>query len=236
MISHPQNMYSSNKNDIKKLTLTNSRNIRQLAEQNYDSSSSDSFHCQRDAKQVDEITRDIVANNLGTPKVKCDVDEFEDLNNSNGSVVMKEEIKTNQQTSQKVNSKYGEASERSVGQIPLQQPRKHHRNIALKTGRKGEQKESEDQDQPMKTVYLDSSRYEGIHNSGPNDPLSTLKAKMKDDVKIKEALGTFSVEILEETLQTLNEKMEEDIEKVKRKYQKYMDPIKKAIYFKLNDS
>lgn len=62
-----------------------------------------------------------------------------------------------------VNSKIGEASERSVGQYPLQPPRKHHRNIALETGRKTEQKESEDQDQQMKTVYPDSSRFDGVN-------------------------------------------------------------------------
>lgn len=146
---------------------------------------------------------------------------------------MNEEVK-NQKLPKIFNPKFGDASERSIGQFPLQQ-RKHHRNIALETGRKTEQKESEDQDQQMKTVYPDSSRFDNIHKSGPNNPLSTLKAqKNEDDRKIKDALCEFPVELLEESLQSLQADMEREIERVKRKYQKKMSTIEKAIYFKLN--
>ena len=88
----------------------------------------------------------------------------------------------------------------------------------------------------MKTVYPDSSRYDVIHNSGPNDPLSTIKAKkLESDNKIKEALGCFSIEILSESLETLHTKMDRDIEKIKKKYMKIMDPIQTAMDFKIKE-
>lgn len=104
-----------------------------------------------------------------------------------------------------------------------QPPRKHHRNIALETGRKGEQKESEDHDKPIKTVYPDSSRFNRVTAAGHDEALDTDKTR-----KIREALGGFSVEILDEALESLEIRMQKDIEKVKRKYEKIMDPIKKA--------
>lgn len=209
----------------------NNDNLRKLAEKNY-SSSSDSYNCQREANHYEEIAKDKVYN----PSAMSNAynDEM-----SQNSIIMNEEAKS--QSKLFASSRYGEPSERSVGQYPLQPPRKHHRNIALETGRKGEQKESEDQDQPMKTVYPDSSRYDGIKNNRLNDPLSTLQAqKNEDKEKIWEALGSFSREILEETLLSLQENRDKDIEKaidkIKNKYYKLMYPIKQAIIYKYNES
>jgi hypothetical protein len=211
------NQYNSNKS-------TKNDNLRILAERHY-SSSSDSYNCQRETNDYEDKVK-----NPSTPMSYGYND-----GSSQNSIVVKEETKT--QPKLFANSKYGEPSERSIGQYPLQPPRKHHRNIALETGRKAEQKESEDQDQPMKTVYPDSSRYDGIRDNRLNDPLSTLQAqKVEDKRKIRDALGSFSLEILEESLQSLQERMEADIKEVGKKYEKLMGPIKQAIYYKFNES
>lgn len=107
------------------------------------------------------------------------------------------------------------------------QPRKHFRKIALETGRKAEQKESEDRDQPIKTVYPDSSRLNRATAAGPDESLDTNKTK-----QILESLGDFSVDILDEALISLEQDQKREIEKIQRKYGKIKAAIHKAIEMK----
>ena len=86
---------------------------------------------------MEEIANSIKMNyNLSTPKVACSVDDFDELNNSNGSVIMNEDGKRDF-APKFMNPKFGNSSERAAAQY-IFQSRKHHRNIALETGRKGE--------------------------------------------------------------------------------------------------
>ena len=63
-----QSIYSKKRSNHSKLQSSPNDKLRELAERNY-SSSSDSFNCKRDAKQVTEITKDITARNISPPKV-----------------------------------------------------------------------------------------------------------------------------------------------------------------------
>ena len=141
--------------------------------------------------------------------------------NSTDSIICRDETR-------KLNTtKQAQVSERSIGQIPLQPPPKHHRNIALETGRKAEQKESEDQDLKMKTVYPDSSRYDIVRGS---------VSKRDSNLSVFEP---FTVEVLQDTVESLEYQMEKEIQKkiesTRKKYKKMIGPIKSAIYHKTNN-
>lgn len=88
---------------------------------------------------MEEIAHKIIKQNYNpsTPKVAWSVDDFDDLNNSNGSVVLNDDGKSRDYPPKFLNAKLGNSSERAAAQYLLQS-RKHHRNIALETGRKGE--------------------------------------------------------------------------------------------------
>lgn len=88
---------------------------------------------------MEEIANNIIKQNYNpsTPKVAWSVDDFDELNNSNGSVVLNDDGKSREYAPNFLNAKFGNNSERAAAQYILQS-RKHHRNIALETGRKGE--------------------------------------------------------------------------------------------------
>ncbi|CAI2385690.1 unnamed protein product [Moneuplotes crassus] len=165
--------------------------IREMAAQEY-SSSSDSFGCNREVKNYNDLAKPFIS-----PK-----------------------------NSAKETEEYEQESVRAKINYPPQ-PRKHFRKIALETGRKGEQKESEDHDQPIKTVYPDSSRLNRATAAGPDESLDTSKAK-----KICESLGEFSIETLHEALASLELDEKREIEKTQRKFGKMKTAIIKAIEMK----
>jgi len=83
----------------------------------------------------------------------------------------------------------------------------------LKQAEKERNKESEDQDQQMKTVYPDSSRFDAMK-------------------KWINGLDEYSIEVLTDSIKALEDKRDKEIEEIKLKYKKRIDYIKNAIIYK----
>ena len=180
--------------------------MREKAEDNYSSSSS-SYGCKRSVENYDDKKfKALISSRRCDQKPPNDIDES--LNSPQSA------FRENEGDEYPVS----DVKKYTLGGLN----KKHHRNIALETGRKGEKKESDDHDQPIKTVYPDSSRFNRATANGP-DGFNTDKA-----LEIKESLWDFSAEILDEAIDSLKDEMMRKIRKVENMYQKRIDIIKAA--------